>query len=111
MPYIAIPSAYVPKEFIEDPDSFESTLFRAAIIKWPARLNHPEGKLFGTIGQIGEIAVESEAILLNNGITWDERFGDAEMECLPATVKCSVIIFHPFIFSLGKFHNPSTIID
>ncbi|KAI9202792.1 uncharacterized protein BJ171DRAFT_511967 [Polychytrium aggregatum] len=82
-PYMMIPVENgVPKEFFQDPDAFSSILFKAGIYKWRASDNFPFGSIMGTIGQIGEIPIETEALLIDNGIAWKD-FSESVLQCLP----------------------------
>ncbi len=88
---IAIPTEYVAKEYLEEPTLLNNTLFRAAITSWAVNSNYPDGILNGTIGQMGEIPIETQALLIDNGIHWTEKFSDEVMRCLPATVRHQLI--------------------
>ena len=81
---MAIPLEHAPKEFLQTPDAFSEVLFRAHVRKWQATSQHPFGVVTGTIGQMGEIPIETEALLCDAGIDWEE-FPDEVLECLPPT--------------------------
>ncbi|KAI8996067.1 hypothetical protein BC832DRAFT_519063, partial [Gaertneriomyces semiglobifer] len=82
VPLIAIPVEHVPKEFLQDPVAYSRILFKATSGKWPATSQHPFGVVTGTLGQMGEIPIETEALLTDAGIDWNE-FSDEVLACLP----------------------------
>ena len=61
-----------------------TTLYTATLSKWAASSRHPFGRLGGPLGQIGELEVESKALLVDNDVR-TEPFSDAVIACLPAT--------------------------
>ena len=77
-----IPTEHVPHEFLKKPNDFPNTLWSASIKKWSISSQYPLGIVHGSIGQRGEISVETEALLIDNGITWNE-FSDEVLSCLP----------------------------
>ncbi|KAJ3162413.1 hypothetical protein HDU86_004893 [Geranomyces michiganensis] len=82
-PLMAIPVEDVPKEFLQDPAAYSEILFKANVRKWSAASQYPFGIVTGTLGQMGEISVESAALLTDAGVVWDE-FSDEVLACLPA---------------------------
>ncbi|KAJ3033238.1 hypothetical protein HDV00_006560 [Rhizophlyctis rosea] len=84
VPLMAIPIEHAPKDFLAHPEAFEDILFRAHVRKWQATSQHPFGVITGTIGQMGEIPIETEALLCDAGIDWDD-FPEEVLECLPET--------------------------
>ncbi len=76
---------FVPSEFLKNPAEFEDTIFSASIGDWPDSAQHPFGKVNGPIGQIGEIPVETQALLNDSGIDWDTFPEDVDA-CLPDMV-------------------------
>ncbi|KAJ3174549.1 hypothetical protein HK101_010950 [Irineochytrium annulatum] len=84
IPFTAIPVENAPHEYLKNPAAYENHLWQASIKRWPNHLQSPYGIVHGTIGLIGTIAVETEALLIENGIHWDE-FSDEVLACLPAT--------------------------
>ncbi|KAJ3180051.1 hypothetical protein HDU87_002274 [Geranomyces variabilis] len=82
-PLIAIPVENVPREFLQDPAAFSQILFKAKVRKWSANSQYPIGVVTGTLGQMGEISVESAALLVDAGVVWDD-FSDDVLACLPA---------------------------
>ncbi|KAI8922348.1 hypothetical protein DFJ77DRAFT_495624 [Powellomyces hirtus] len=83
-PLIAIPVEDAPRDFLSDPAAFGNILFKATVRKWPAKEQYPLGAVTGTLGQMGEISIESAALLVDAGVVWDE-FSDEVLACLPAT--------------------------
>ncbi|KAJ3233189.1 hypothetical protein HDU81_002391 [Chytriomyces hyalinus] len=84
VPFVVIPVEHAPSEFLKAPHAFASTLWRATISRWPAHCQYPYGKVGGMMGLMGEIPVETESLLLENGITWSD-FSDEVLRCLPPT--------------------------
>ena len=83
-PFIQIPRETAPGEFLKDPASFENILCTCVIKKWSESSQFPLGSYTGTIGQMGEIPVETEALLVAAGIHWD-TFSEQVLDTLPPT--------------------------
>lgn len=71
----------VPPSVSPDP---RTTLYTATLSRWPASSRHPFGRLGGPLGQVGELEVESKALLVDNDVR-TEPFSDEVLACLPAT--------------------------
>ena len=67
--------------------------FKCAIKDWKIDDIRPQGVLRGKIGQIGKIGIESEAILVDSSITWDQCFDENVTSCLPEIVSIFFITF------------------
>ncbi|KAJ3031811.1 UNVERIFIED_CONTAM: hypothetical protein HDU68_012317 [Siphonaria sp. JEL0065] len=84
VPFVVVPVEHVPIEFLKAPSQFTDTLWKLSISKWPAHCQYPYGKVGGMMGLRGEIPVETESLLLENGITWSD-FSEEVLACLPPT--------------------------
>jgi protein SSD1 len=82
VPLIAIPTEQAPKDFVENHANYTNSLFVAAIKRWPITSLHPFGTLMEELGNMGDVEVESEAILRDNNIT-NEKFGDNLITSIP----------------------------
>lgn len=82
VPLIAIPTEQAPNDFIDDPDKYVDHLFVACIKRWPITSLHPFGTLVSGIGKMGEIEVETEALLKDNNFG-QEDFADNITKTLP----------------------------
>lgn len=82
VPLIAIPTEQAPKDFVENHHNYANTLFVAAIKRWPITSLHPFGTLVEELGSMGDIEVESEAILRDNNFT-NEKFGETLLASIP----------------------------
>ena len=82
VPLIAIPTEQAPKDFVENHANYANTLFVAAIKRWPITSLHPFGTLMEELGNMGDVEVESEAILRDNNIT-NEKFGENLLASIP----------------------------
>ncbi|TPX69416.1 hypothetical protein SpCBS45565_g02427 [Spizellomyces sp. 'palustris'] len=80
---LAIPLEHAPKDFLQDPVAYQNILFKATVLRWPASSQHPFGVVTGTLGQMGEISIETDALLVDAGVTWD-AFSDEVLACLPS---------------------------
>jgi exoribonuclease R len=85
IPFILVPKETAPKEFISNPDSFGSKLVTVMIKEWDCKSTQPIGTYCGSLGMMGELPVETEAILSANGIIW-HTFDDSILESLPSLV-------------------------
>ncbi|RHZ68375.1 hypothetical protein Glove_295g26 [Diversispora epigaea] len=84
VPLIAIPTEQAPLDFVEYHQSYSQQLFVACIKRWPITSLHPFGTLVTQIGEIGNIDVETEALLKDNNVS-SEEFNENVIKCLPAT--------------------------
>lgn len=82
VPLIAIPTEQAPKDFVENHANYSNSLFVAAIKRWPITSLHPFGTLIEELGNMGDVEVESEAILRDNNIT-NEKFSDNLLASIP----------------------------
>src|SRR5271168_5199878 len=82
VPLIAIPTEQAPKDFVENHHYYANTLFVAAIKRWPITSLHPFGTLVEELGSMGDVEVESEAILRDNNFT-NEKFSDNLLASIP----------------------------
>ena len=71
---------FVPYD-VASPQSAEGRLFTASISRWTETARFPLGHLTAGLGEAGEIAAETAALLAAAGVD-DAPFGDEEMACL-----------------------------
>ncbi|CAG8723943.1 8597_t:CDS:10, partial [Dentiscutata erythropus] len=83
VPLIAIPTEQAPNDFVENHQSYAQQLFVACIKRWPITSLHPFGTLVTQIGEIGNIEVETEALLKDNNVS-SEEFNENVIKCLPS---------------------------
>ncbi|KAJ3213909.1 hypothetical protein HDU67_002315 [Dinochytrium kinnereticum] len=84
VPFFVIPVENAPHEFLKEPLKHANYLWTATVKKWPSNCLFPYGSVHGCLGMMGELASETQALLLEHGIYWDE-FSEAVLACLPAT--------------------------
>ncbi|KAG0305262.1 hypothetical protein BGZ98_004394 [Dissophora globulifera] len=82
VPLIAIPIDQVPADFVENHSAYTHKLFIATIKRWPLSSLHPFGQLERELGDIGNIEIETEALLADNNVT-TTAFGEKVEKCLP----------------------------
>nr|XP_019011760.1 uncharacterized protein I206_03866 [Kwoniella pini CBS 10737]OCF50541.1 hypothetical protein I206_03866 [Kwoniella pini CBS 10737] len=82
VPLIAIPTEQAPSDFIDNPDAYGDKLFVATIKRWPITSLHPFGTLVEELGPIGDVEVETSALLKDCNFPTEE-FTDLTMKCLP----------------------------
>ncbi|KAI8606219.1 RNB-domain-containing protein [Dissophora ornata] len=82
VPLIAIPIDQAPEDFVENHVSYVHRLFVATIKRWPLSSLHPFGQLERELGDIGNIEIETEALLADNNVT-TTPFGEKVEKCLP----------------------------
>ncbi|KAI8450135.1 hypothetical protein BY996DRAFT_6432564 [Phakopsora pachyrhizi] len=82
VPLIAIPVDQAPPDFLADPSKYTSTLFIAGIKRWPITSLHPFGTLVEELGPIGDIEVETNALLKDCNFSLEE-FSENVVRCLP----------------------------
>ena len=83
VPLIAIPTEQAPKDFIENSESYLNQLFVACIKRWPITSLHPFGTLVEELGPIGDIEVETSALLKDSNASFNEDFSESVLKCLP----------------------------
>jgi protein SSD1 len=76
VPLIAIPTEQAPRDFVEKHQSYASTIFVACIKRWPITSLHPFGTLVEQLGEMGNLKVETDALLRDNNFGADD-FSDA----------------------------------
>jgi protein SSD1 len=82
VPLIAIPIDQAPKDFVDNHANYVHKLFVATIKRWPLSSLHPFGQLERELGDIGNIEIETEALLADNNVT-TTAFGEKVEKCLP----------------------------
>ncbi|KAI8602686.1 hypothetical protein EDD21DRAFT_320029 [Dissophora ornata] len=82
VPLIAIPIDQAPADFVENHTTYTHKLFIATIKRWPLSSLHPFGHLERELGDIGNIEIETEALLADNNVT-TTAFGEKVEKCLP----------------------------
>ncbi|CAG8612066.1 7914_t:CDS:10 [Paraglomus occultum] len=82
VPLIAIPTEQAPEGFVENHQSYANKLFVACIKRWPITSLHPFGTLVTQLGDIGDINVETDALLKDNNVI-SEDFNENVLKCLP----------------------------
>ncbi|KFH47604.1 Virulence protein-like protein [Hapsidospora chrysogenum ATCC 11550] len=76
VPLIAIPTEQAPRDFVEKHQEFADRIFVACIKRWPITSLHPFGTLVEILGRMGDLKVETDALLRDNNFSSDE-FSDA----------------------------------
>ncbi|KAI0403228.1 hypothetical protein F4802DRAFT_572778 [Xylaria palmicola] len=76
VPLIAIPTEQAPRDFVEKHQDYADRIFVACIKRWPITSLHPFGTLVEQLGKMGDLKVETDALLRDNNFSSDE-FGDA----------------------------------
>ena len=100
MPFFVVSREIAPKEFLENPEDFSKTFFTASITNWNAHSRLPLAQVTGKLGQMGELPIETQALLADAGVTWND-FDDVILKDLPATVFFGSSNDN----SPGKFHS------
>lgn len=76
VPLIAIPTEQAPRDFVEKHQEYANRIFVACIKRWPITSLHPFGTLVEQLGKMGDLKVETDALLRDNNFGSDE-FSDA----------------------------------
>ncbi|BGP18275.1 hypothetical protein JCM10213_007906 [Rhodosporidiobolus nylandii] len=84
VPLIAIPTEQAPADFVTHSDAYADRLFVACIKRWPITSLHPFGQLVEELGAIGDIEVETNALLKDCNFS-AEDFSESVQKCLPPT--------------------------
>ncbi|KAL4075813.1 SSD1 protein [Scleroderma citrinum] len=84
VPLIAIPTEQAPADFVENSEAYANKLFVACIKRHPISSLHPFGTLVEELGPIGDIEVETSALLKDCNFPTEE-FSESVLKCLPPT--------------------------
>jgi protein SSD1 len=79
VPLIAIPTEQAPRDFVERHQDYANRIFVACIKRWPITSLHPFGTLVEQLGEMGDLRVETDALLRDNNFGPDE-FSDAVLK-------------------------------
>ncbi|PFH52769.1 hypothetical protein AMATHDRAFT_56203 [Amanita thiersii Skay4041] len=82
VPLIAIPTEQAPPDFVENEQAYANRLFVACIKRHPISSLHPFGTLVEELGPIGDIEVETSALLKDCNFPTEE-FTENVLKCLP----------------------------
>lgn len=82
VPLIAIPTEQAPPDFVQNSEAYVDKLFVACIKRHPISSLHPFGTLVEELGPIGDIEVETSALLKDCNFP-TEDFSENVMKCLP----------------------------
>ncbi|MCJ1308162.1 hypothetical protein MMC25_001814 [Agyrium rufum] len=79
VPLIAIPTEQAPRDFVEKHQDYANKIFVACIKRWPITSLHPFGTLNEQLGDMGDLKVETDALLRDNNFGPDD-FSDAVLK-------------------------------
>jgi protein SSD1 len=79
VPLIAIPTEQAPPDFVEKHQEYANNIFVACIKRWPITSLHPFGTLVEQLGEMGNLKVETDALLRDNNFASD-NFSDAVLK-------------------------------
>lgn len=79
VPLIAIPTEQAPRDFVDKHLDYANRIFVACIKRWPITSLHPFGTLVEQLGEMGDLRVETDALLRDNNFGSDE-FSDAVLK-------------------------------
>jgi protein SSD1 len=79
VPLIAIPTEQAPRDFVERHQDYANKIFVACIKRWPITSLHPFGTLVEALGDMGDLKVETDALLRDNNFGPDD-FTDAVLK-------------------------------
>ncbi|KZV75197.1 RNB-domain-containing protein [Peniophora sp. CONT] len=82
VPLIAIPTEQAPPDFVQNSESYANKLFVACIKRHPISSLHPFGTLVEELGPIGDVEVETSALLKDCNFP-TEDFAESVIKCLP----------------------------
>ncbi|KAL8802428.1 MAG: hypothetical protein Q9200_006583 [Gallowayella weberi] len=81
VPLIAIPTEQAPRDFVENHQSYANRIFVACIKRWPITSLHPFGTLVELLGEMGDLKVETDALLRDNNFGPDD-FSEAVLKTI-----------------------------
>jgi len=72
VPLIAIPTEQAPRDFVEKHQDYADQIFVACIKRWPITSLHPFGTLVEKLGRMGDLKIETDALLRDNNFASDD---------------------------------------
>jgi len=72
VPLIAIPTEQAPRDFVEKHQDYADQIFVACIKRWPITSLHPFGTLVEKLGKMGDLKIETDALLRDNNFGSDD---------------------------------------
>jgi protein SSD1 len=81
VPLIAIPTEQAPRDFVERHQDYANRIFVACIKRWPITSLHPFGTLVELLGEMGDLKVETDALLRDNNFGPDD-FSDPVLKSI-----------------------------
>ena len=81
VPLIAIPTEQAPRDFVDKHQDYANRIFVACIKRWPITSLHPFGTLVEQLGEMGDLRVETDALLRDNNFASDE-FSEAVLKAV-----------------------------
>ncbi|KAI5300152.1 hypothetical protein KEM55_009136 [Ascosphaera atra] len=78
VPLIAIPTEQAPADFVVNHKDYANSIFVASIKRWPITSLHPFGTLIERLGLVGDLKVETDALLRDNNFA-SQEFSEAVM--------------------------------
>ncbi|KAI6244124.1 DIS3-like exonuclease 2 [Aphelenchoides fujianensis] len=82
VPRLAIAASELPPNFFERPQDYSKHLFLAHIIEWQSTAQFARGKLYKSLGQVGDVDAETEGLLVSNDVDTRE-FSALALSSLP----------------------------
>jgi len=79
VPLIAIPTEQAPRDFVDKHQDYANRIFVACIKRWPITSLHPFGTLVEQLGEMGDLRVETDALLRDNNFA-SEEFSEAVLK-------------------------------
>lgn len=79
VPLIAIPTEQAPRDFVDKHQDYANRIFVACIKRWPITSLHPFGTLVEQLGEMGDLRVETDALLRDNNFGADD-FSEAVLK-------------------------------
>ena len=79
VPLIAIPTEQAPRDFVDKHADYANRIFVACIKRWPITSLHPFGTLVEQLGEMGDLRVETDALLRDNNFGADD-FSEAVLK-------------------------------
>ncbi|KAK5654818.1 hypothetical protein OQA88_6854 [Cercophora sp. LCS_1] len=89
VPLIAIPTEQAPRDFVEKHQDYADQIFVACIKRWPITSLHPFGTLVEKLGKMGDLKIETDALLRDNNFSSDE-FSEAVLRSVIAQEEWSL---------------------
>ncbi|CAO3680858.1 unnamed protein product [Rhizopus stolonifer] len=87
LPLVAVPIHHAPADFVKYHEEYKNRVFVGIIQRWPASSLHPFGTIEKEIGWMGELGVQSSALIADHHLK-DSEFSETALKAINNFSSC-----------------------